>query len=204
MPASANNRRIAIIAGGQGAKTTGKPNSSEADQTGRLLAALRAEHLPDALLSRDDAEPSQLAELDNAELRAYARALSRSATMDAGTVPADYTHAALCDGCGPVWLWAGAPPRLKACPWCFRHRAGKGFARPVVTCGGCRHFLPDPINPAAGGGACGLGLPYRNGEPGRWPMAHRECADYRPRAEPKTSEKSGVSLMVSFSVKSGQ
>lgn len=186
-----DNRRIAIIAEGRRA-TARIPSDCEADHTGRLLAALRAECLPDSLLSRDDAEPCQLAALDDTGVRAYACALSRSATMDAGTVPADYTQAALCEGCGPVWLWEGAPARLKGCPWCFRRKAGKAFARPLVMCGDCRHFLPDPINPAAGGGTCGLGLPYRSGEPGRWPMARRECGDYRPRAEPETSKKAGL------------
>ena len=39
---------------------------------------------------------------------------------------------------------------LSAGPWCFRRKAGKSFARPLVTCGECRHFLPDTINPAGG------------------------------------------------------
>lgn len=98
-------------------------------------------------------------------LRSCLRTLCRSATMDAGTVPCEYTQAVRCEGCGPVWLWKGVPPRLKRCPWCFRHKAGKGFARPLVTCGECRHFLLDTINPAGGGGECGLVLPYRRG---RW------------------------------------
>lgn len=203
LPAGANNRRIAIIAEGQPPKTEGRPTPCATEQTGRLLAALRDEHLPDALLSRDDAEPSQLAALDGAEMRAYARALSRSATMDAGNVPDSYTQAALCEGCGPVWLWEGCPPRLKACPWCFRRKAGRAFQRPLVACGDCRHFLPDPINPADGAGACGLGRPYRKGEIGRWPGAQRECDGYRPRTG-EVHRKDGVSLMSSLSVESGQ
>lgn len=113
--------------------------------------------------------------LDDSGLRAYLRALVKSARMDAGMVPADYTHAVQCDGCGPVWLWAEAPERVKACPWCFRRKAGKRIPRPQVTCGGCRHYLADPLNPEAGMGGCALG-------PGRayWPMMRHTCADMRP------------------------
>lgn len=68
-------------------------------------------------------------------LRAYLRAAERAACMDAGGTPAGYTTAVLCDGCGPVWLWGGAPARLAACPWCFRRKAGQRFARPPVACG---------------------------------------------------------------------
>lgn len=180
------NRRVAVIAEAENSTTGSAQARREPDQTGRLLAALRDEHLPDSLLSRDDSLPLQLAGLDSAGLRAYARALSRSDTMDAGMVPADYTQAGLCEGCGSVWLWEDAPARLRACPWCFRRNAGKGFARPQVTCGACRHFLPDPINPGAGSGACGVGLPYRRGEPGRWPVALRECDRFRPSEHHET------------------
>lgn len=148
-----------------------------------LLQAADREGLPHVLVHRLSADDlAACADLSADTLGAYLRVLARGATMDAGTVPADYTQAALCKGCGPVWLWQGAPARLRDCPWCFRRKTGKGFARPLVTCGECRHFLPDTINPAAGGGACGLGLPYRRGEAGRWPTAQRECGDFGPTA----------------------
>lgn len=65
-------------------------------------------------------------------LRAYLRALVASAAMDGGLIPSGWrgAQAAICDGCGPVLLWPGAPDRLKACPWCFRHKAGKAIPRP--------------------------------------------------------------------------
>lgn len=188
--AGAENSGIAKIAEGSTPETARESTPCATEQTGRLLAALRAECLPDSLLSRDDAELWQLAALDGAGMRAYARALSRSAEMDAGTIPADYTQAALCEGCGPVWLWEGAPSRVKGCPWCFRRKAGRAFARPLVTCADCLHFQRDTVNPSAGIGACALGLPYRRAEVGRYPMARRECGDFRPCCE--TVEKRGL------------
>lgn len=176
----AKDSGIARIAEGPRPTVERGSSACAAEQAGRLLAALRAECLPDSLLSRDDAEPWQLAALDGAGVRAYARALSRSAEMDAGTIPEDYTQAALCEGCGPVWLWEGAPSRAKGCPWCFRRKAGRTFARPPVACGDCLHFGRDAVHPAAGIGACALGLSYRRSEVGRYPMARRECGDFRP------------------------
>lgn len=114
---AAHNRRIAKIA--EGAKPAPEVEASPCD---------RGDPEQTALLSRDDLEPSQLAALGSDGLRGYARALS--ATMDACTSPADYTQAALCESCGPVWLWQGARPRLKGCPWCLYRKAGKSFARP--------------------------------------------------------------------------
>lgn len=68
------------------------------------------------------------------ELRAYLRALEQSARMDAGMVPAGYTVATVCAGCGPVWLWEGVPETFIACPWCARHKAGLPVPRPCITC----------------------------------------------------------------------
>ncbi len=66
-------------------------------------------------------------------LAAYLRALVASAAMDAGLIPQGWrgAQAAICDGCGPVLLWPGAPDRLKACPWCFRRKAGKAIPTPT-------------------------------------------------------------------------
>jgi len=45
--------------------------------------------------------------------------------------------------------------------------------RLVATCGACKHFTPDPINPPAGMGMCGKGH-------GMWhPGAARNCADFQ-------------------------
>ena len=64
-------------------------------------------------------------------LQANLRVLDRGRRMDRGEVPAGYTKACHCDGCGPVWLWPTCPYRVKACPWCFRRNAGRTFPRPV-------------------------------------------------------------------------
>lgn len=50
--------------------------------------------------------------------------------MDAGEVPDGYTKPCHCAGCGPVLLWPGCPDRVRACPWCFRRKAGKTIPRP--------------------------------------------------------------------------
>jgi len=126
-------------------------------------------------------------------LRACLRALARGAAMDSGTVPVEYTQRASCEGCGPVWLWPTCPPVVQACPWCFRRKAGKAFPSPHILCGDCRHYLPDPLNPAAGVGACGIGK-----GPANWPMKRHRCPDMRPilTREPDLSATTpgGVSL----------
>ncbi|KAF1688164.1 hypothetical protein B1992_01755 [Pseudoxanthomonas broegbernensis] len=109
-------------------------------------------------------------------LRAYLRALEARQRMDAGQVPPGWGEAVArtCEGCGPVLLWPTCPAVVKACPWCFRRKAGKAIPRPPVACGDCRHYLPDTVNPEAGMGGCQLG-------PGRahWPMKRHRCADWR-------------------------
>jgi hypothetical protein len=122
-------------------------------------------------------------------LRAYLRALERSARMDAGLVPREWGEpvARACEGCGPVWLWSEAPDKVRACPWCFRRKAGKPIPRPPVNCGDCRHYAPDPLNPAAGVGTCGLGIAAR------WPMQPHPCEAMRPRpAASQSAEKCHV------------
>ena len=143
-------------------------------QSRRLLDALRAASLPESLLSRDDAEPWQLAELDQDGLLAYLRALDKSAMMDAGQIPPGYSTAVHCQVCGPVWLGRGAPARVIACPWCFRRKAGKAIPRPPVACGDCVHRLPDPINPEGGMGGCGL-----DADRSHWPMQLHPCAEHQ-------------------------
>jgi hypothetical protein len=176
---ASDNRRIARIADGTRSIKSNNRDSSGVDQTRRLVEALRSESLSASLLSRDDSEPWQLAELDDVGMRAYARALQQSAVMDAGAIPPGYTKAVQCEGCGPVWLWAGCPSVVKACPWCFRRKAKRTFPRPSVNCGDCRHFRHDAINPAGGIGACGVGLPYRSGEIARYPFTLRQCGEHR-------------------------
>lgn len=145
------------------------------DLRAHLLSLAEAEGYAAAIVHRLHADDvAACVGLPDETLRAYLRALDRGTVMDRGIAPAGYTQAAHCEGCGPVWLWEGAPARLLACPWCFRRKAGKPLPRPLVTCGSCRHYLPDPANPAAGVGGCALG-------PGRalWPMKRHRCGDHR-------------------------
>jgi hypothetical protein len=56
-----------------------------------------------------------------------------------------------------------------------------------VTCGDCRHFQRDPINPGAGIGRCSLALPFRPGERSRWPMTDRYCPEWATANNPETA-----------------
>ncbi|PKM16091.1 MAG: hypothetical protein CVV12_04885 [Gammaproteobacteria bacterium HGW-Gammaproteobacteria-2] len=75
------------------------------------------------VLALDDADPQDLAPLPDATVRAYARALIATEQRKAGRVPAGWTQASACNGCGPVWLWPGAA-RVLACPWCWNRVRG--------------------------------------------------------------------------------
>lgn len=68
-------------------------------------------------------------------LRVYLDALQARTFLDRGVVPPVWGEpvAVTCEGCGPVLLWPGCPPEVKACPWCFRRKAGKPVARPVQS-----------------------------------------------------------------------
>ena len=152
-----------------------------ADMRAHLLALAADELLPEALVHRLRADDvAACIGLPDATLRTYLRALDRRAMMEGGQCPPDYSHAVQCDGCGPVWLWPDCPPHVLACPWCAIRKAGRYLPRPRVTCGPCQHFAPDDVNPSGGCGACGLGLPYRRGERGRYPFTERHCAEFRP------------------------
>lgn len=178
-PPSCANRKTAGIAGVDARAASRAAPPSRPDT--RLLKAIREQGFPDAVLARDDSGPDQLQQLNDAELRAYACALGRAAIMDTGRRPGDYTQPAVCQGCGPVWLWPGVPTALTACPWCARRRAGRPIPRPPVRCGDCSHFVPDPINASAGTGSCGVGLPYQAGERGRYPFTARYCSSHCSR-----------------------
>lgn len=143
----------------------------------RMLALAADELLPARLIhGLADADVLACATFRDATLRAYLQALARREEMDRGLAPSGYIHTVHCDGCGPVLLWPDCPPTLKACPWCFRRKAGKSVPRPCVRCGDCRHHRPDPLNPAAGVGECAAGA-----EP-RWPMQAHPCELMRPLA----------------------
>lgn len=141
-------------------------SASVADQTARLLAAIRAASLPDALLSASAPKSGELAVLSDDALRAYVSTLADDAQRRAGRVPKDDTATLLCRSCGPVFVHpaiaAAMPtvagiPRALGCPWCFVPNIQNNMAipRPQVTCGTCRHFGRDKVNPSAGMGSCG-------------------------------------------------
>ena len=146
----------------------------EPEKRAHLLALAESEGVDAAHVHRLHADDvaACAGESDNT-LRAYLRGLEREAGMDAGRVPPEWTTAAHCEGCGPVWLWPDAA-RVRACPWCFRRKAGKAIPRPQVQCRDCRHFLPNAMNPAAGGGDCAAG------RAGHWPMQWHRCDAMRP------------------------
>lgn len=60
--------------------------------------------------------------------------------MDIGITPVEWGSPVtrICEGCGPVLLWADCPAVVKACPWCFRRKAGKPYAKGCTYCGGLR------------------------------------------------------------------
>ena len=66
-------------------------------------------------------------------LAAYLRALARRQRMEAGEVPAGWTRAVACAGCGPVLLWADAPDAVIGCPWCHHRKAGRIIPRPATV-----------------------------------------------------------------------
>lgn len=163
------SRRVAEVAGRGAAETT-------PGQRARLLALAADEGLPAGLVhGLADADAVACDGLPDDVLRAYLHALEAGRRMDAGMVPPGWGDAVArtCEGCGPVLLWPGCPAKVKACPWCFRRKAGNPIPRPLVACGECRHFLPDTMNPEAGMGGCELG-------PGRayWPMKRHCCTSW--------------------------
>ena len=144
----------------------------------RLAALARTRGLPQALLEPIGADDlSACVDEPDAVLGAFLTALSRADHMRAGIAPPEYQQASLCDACGPVLLWADAPPRVKACPWCFRRKAGIAVPRPQKACAHCRHFVPDHINPPAGIGECQVSAPLTTT---LFPNRLRECGQWRP------------------------
>lgn len=128
------------------------------------------------ILRLDAGDLAGCAGRDEATLRAYVRALEQSARLARGECPPEWRAPAECVGCGPVWLWEGLPAHVEACPWCQHRAAGVRLPRPPVSCEGCRHFLPDPLNPEAGIGGCGI-----TGKPAHYPTRSHVCATYRGR-----------------------
>ena len=105
---------------------------------GDQLSIRPAGNLPDRLRAEALTHKAELIDLlqglesAGVALPDYLRTLEKGEAMDRGEVPKEYTKVVTCGGCGPVWLWPGAPDRLIACPWCFRRKAGKKIPRPAT------------------------------------------------------------------------
>lgn len=185
LEAKAGNIRVKAPAGVLTAElreriTTHKPEllallSDPEAMRDQLLGLAQAEGIPQAVvLVLESADLVGCIGLSEDTLRGYVRGLWRDARMAKGETPAGWTVVAECGGCGPVWLPAGVPEPVLACPWCTHRQNGARLPRPPVRCGGCRHYVPDEINPEAGIGRCGL-----TGKPSEFPMASHVCGDHR-------------------------
>lgn len=163
--------------------------TQQAEVRGRLIAIAEADLFDVALLDSQDADDlALLVSLDDNGLRAFLQCLHDANLRERGQCPADEAAHALCRSCGPVWIAPEvaklAPiiegwPRVLGCPWCHvRNR--QAMPRPAVQCGDCRHFTPDPVNPGAGMGRCGIDREPRNSEPMFYPGARRECERFAP------------------------
>ncbi|MFT4196757.1 MAG: hypothetical protein QM601_02400 [Pseudoxanthomonas sp.] len=111
------------------------------DIRARLLALAEAECLPATLIhALPDAEVAACGGHPDHGLRGYLRALDAGTFLDRGIPPPAWGTPVtrICEGCGPVLLWAESPPTVKACPWCFRRKAGKPIATGCTHCGGLR------------------------------------------------------------------
>lgn len=104
------------------------------DMRARLLALSKDEYMDGGLVhDLPDDEVVGCAGHCDMTLRAYLGALQARTFLDRGIAPPAWGEpvAVACEGCGPVLLWPECPPTVKACPWCFRRKAGKPIARPV-------------------------------------------------------------------------
>lgn len=103
-----------------------------------LLKLAAEEGIPSSVVDRmtdaDVAAYAAVPDFTDLNYRAHLRALHAARRMDAGMIPLDWgePHARTCEGCGPVLLWEACPDVVKACPWCFRRKAGKRIPRPRV------------------------------------------------------------------------
>lgn len=131
----------------------------------------------------DDDGLRMLAAIGPDGARAYLLAAADAATRQAGKVPERDTAAIYCAHCGPVFVHPGIAamlpmatgwPRALGCAWCAIRKAGGYVPRPRVTCGTCTQFKPDPINPAAGMGACA------SNHGTHYPAQRHGCASFKP------------------------
>lgn len=130
-----------------------------------------AEPLPDTVtVTEPDTD-------DERQAIEYAERIAR--LREDGRVPDSYTGQTVCQGCGLVWIFQGAPSRVDSCPWCFNRAKGLPIPRPAVSCADCRHFTPDPVG-HGGIGQCAAGGPPQGQMPA-YPHATRQCGQFRPK-----------------------
>lgn len=63
-------------------------------------------------------------------IEVFAQAVVIRRMRSTGQRPPHYTQPAHCTFCGPIWLWAGAPPHVEGCLWCLNRAAGTPIPRP--------------------------------------------------------------------------
>lgn len=174
-----------------------------AEHKSELLAALSIDQIRSALLrtandegvapehvhALTDAELAECEGLSRDTLRSYVLALRDSDLRKRGKCPTNETAPARCRMCGPVWLCpevaALAPivsgwPVVLGCPWCTNRAKGMPIPRPPVTCGNCRHFIRDAVNPDGGLGSCNAGHQFLSNEAMPFPNAQRQCQQFKP------------------------
>lgn len=118
----------------------------------------------------------------DAEQRAIEYCEQIAKRREKGMRPPSYTAQTVCQGCGTVPLFAGAPSRVTACPWCSNRSKGLPIPRPLVSCVTCQHFTHDPIG-HGGIGDCAKGGPPRGQMPA-YPHAKRQCPTFEPKEAP--------------------
>lgn len=161
---------------------------SGADDTrSRLVRLAKAGNRDPALVDRiAPADLPAYAGMTDTQLIAALSMLADGADRERGIVPKGDTAAILCRSCGPVWVdpatagvlpVVGGWPRAIGCPWCFIRARGIAFPRPHVACAECRHYKPDPLNPAGMGRCCG-------DDGATWPRRKHRCERFRPVGDP--------------------
>lgn len=112
----------------------------------QLMVALKLEALTaDACAGLDNLRPADVLKTLTPEdladvqamadplpfLRSFACALSATRWRQIGVAPPGWTFPAICDRCGPVYLWATV--HVAGCPWCWNRLHGVKIPRPPVT-----------------------------------------------------------------------
>ncbi len=123
----------------------------------------------------------------DAERQAIAYCERIAKEREAGKVPSRYTAITHCCHCGTVPIFAGAPARVGACPWCHNRTRGLPIRRPAVSCATCAHWRRDPTEPYAL-------VSCKHATKARYPRERKPCADYQPGESSSTDKTKGTGL----------